>query len=32
MHDHLSILEQAWERESGRALPRRVPAFLLPPD
>jgi GntR family transcriptional regulator, transcriptional repressor for pyruvate dehydrogenase complex len=32
MDDHLSILEHAWERESGRALPRRVPAFLLPPD
>src|ERR687890_183174 len=32
MDQHLSILEDAWERESGRALPRRVPAFLLPSD
>jgi GntR family transcriptional regulator, transcriptional repressor for pyruvate dehydrogenase complex len=32
MDQHLSILEHAWERESGRALPRRVPAFLLPSD
>jgi hypothetical protein len=32
MDEHLSILERAWERESGRALPRRVPAFLLPSD
>jgi GntR family transcriptional regulator, transcriptional repressor for pyruvate dehydrogenase complex len=32
MNEHLSILERAWECESGRALPRRVPAFLLPPD
>jgi DNA-binding FadR family transcriptional regulator len=32
MHEHLAILERAWEHESGRALPRRVPAFLLPPD
>lgn len=32
MDEHLSILEQAWERESGRALPRRVPDFLLPRD
>jgi GntR family transcriptional repressor for pyruvate dehydrogenase complex len=32
MDEHLSILERAWERESGRALPRSVPAFLLPSD
>jgi DNA-binding FadR family transcriptional regulator len=32
MHAHLSILERAWERESGRALPRKVPEFLLPTD
>jgi GntR family transcriptional repressor for pyruvate dehydrogenase complex len=30
MDAHLSILERAWERESGRALPRTVPDFLLP--
>lgn len=32
MDAHLSILERAWERESGRALPRTVPEFLLPAD
>lgn len=32
MDAHLSILERAWERESGRALPRKVPDFLLPRD
>jgi GntR family transcriptional repressor for pyruvate dehydrogenase complex len=32
MDAHLSILEHAWERESGRALPRKVPDFLLPRD
>src|SRR5215211_6866297 len=32
MDAHLSILERAWERESGRALPRKVPEFLLPAD
>jgi GntR family transcriptional regulator, transcriptional repressor for pyruvate dehydrogenase complex len=32
MDEHLTILELAWERESGRGLPRRVPAFLLPRD
>ena len=32
MDAHLSILERAWERESGRALPRQVPEFLLPAD
>jgi GntR family transcriptional regulator, transcriptional repressor for pyruvate dehydrogenase complex len=30
MDDHLAILERAWERESGRALPRKVPDFLVP--
>jgi hypothetical protein len=30
MDEHLSILEHAWERESGRARPRKVPDFLLP--
>jgi GntR family transcriptional regulator, transcriptional repressor for pyruvate dehydrogenase complex len=32
MDAHLSILERAWERESGRGLPRKVPDFLLPRD
>ncbi len=32
MDEHLAILEQAWARESGRALSRKVPEFLLPPD
>jgi GntR family transcriptional repressor for pyruvate dehydrogenase complex len=32
MDEHLSILEAAWARESGRVLPRKVPGFLLPPD
>jgi GntR family transcriptional repressor for pyruvate dehydrogenase complex len=32
MDEHLSILERAWAGESGRALPRKVPEFLLPPD
>jgi hypothetical protein len=32
MDEHLAILERAWARESGRALPRKVPEFLLPPD
>jgi GntR family transcriptional regulator, transcriptional repressor for pyruvate dehydrogenase complex len=30
MDEHLGILERAWERESGRALPRKVPEFLVP--
>ena len=32
MDEHLAILERAWARESGRALPREVPDFLLPAD
>jgi GntR family transcriptional regulator, transcriptional repressor for pyruvate dehydrogenase complex len=30
MDEHLSYLERRWEEESGRALLRRTPEFLLP--
>lgn len=30
MDEHLSELEQTWERETGRALTRPIPAFLRP--
>jgi len=30
MDEHMSFLEQIWERESGRARLRRTPDFLLP--
>jgi DNA-binding FadR family transcriptional regulator len=30
MDDHLSSLERAWERETGRARVRRIPDFLIP--
>lgn len=30
MDDHLSGLERAWERETGRARVRQIPDFLLP--
>lgn len=30
MDEHMSFLEQIWERESGRARLRRIPEFLLP--
>jgi DNA-binding FadR family transcriptional regulator len=29
MDEHLRLLELAWERSSGRALPRAIPQFLL---
>jgi GntR family transcriptional repressor for pyruvate dehydrogenase complex len=30
MDEHLSVLERAWEEQSGRPLRRRPPDFLLP--
>jgi DNA-binding FadR family transcriptional regulator len=30
MDEHLSVLERAWEEQSGRPLIRRPPDFLLP--
>jgi GntR family transcriptional repressor for pyruvate dehydrogenase complex len=31
MDEHLRMMEVAWERATGRALPRAVPSFLLRP-
>jgi hypothetical protein len=30
MDEHLSVMEQNWERETGRVLVRTVPDFLVP--
>ncbi|MFZ0216618.1 MAG: FCD domain-containing protein [Candidatus Dormiibacterota bacterium] len=30
--EHLSVLEQAWEQETGRTRVRQIPDFLLPHD